>query len=72
VKRNLNMNSKKYIIFFFLFFILLFITPALTQAGPPDPDCDPLNPACPIDGGISFLIAAGIGLGVKRIIKKEE
>jgi len=35
-----------------------------------DPNCDPLDPACPIDGGITLLIAAGIGLGAKRALKK--
>lgn len=34
--------------------------------GPGDPGCDPLDPACPIDGGLSLLIAAGIGLGAKK------
>ena len=51
---------------------LLFaiILPLNTFAAPPDPTCDPLDPACPIDGGISLLIAAGIGLGAKRALKK--
>ena len=51
---------------------LLFaiILPLNTSAAPPDPTCDPLDPACPIDGGISLLIAAGIGLGAKRAFKK--
>ena len=30
------------------------------------PGCDPQDPLCPIDGGVSFLIAAGIGLGAKK------
>ena len=38
--------------------------------------CDgPFGPVCPIDGGASFLIAAGIALGGKKAydrIKKEE
>jgi hypothetical protein len=51
---------------------LLFaiVLPLNTNAAPPDPDCDPLDPACPIDGGITLLIAAGIGLGAKRALKK--
>ncbi len=36
----------------------------------PDPSCDPLDPLCPIDGGVSLLIAAGVGLGVRRAMKK--
>jgi len=49
------------------FFVVL---PLNTFAGPPDAGCDPLDPACPIDGGITLLIAAGIGLGAKRALKK--
>jgi len=30
------------------------------------PGCDPEDPLCPIDGGVSLLIAAGIGLGAKK------
>lgn len=33
---------------------------------PDDGGCDPFNPACPIDGGLGFLLAAGIGLGAKK------
>lgn len=35
---------------------------------PEDPPCGPpFGPACiPIDGGISFLIAAGVALGGKK------
>ena len=33
--------------------------------GPPDP-CDQPGATCPIDGGLSFLIAAGVGYGVKK------
>ena len=32
----------------------------------PEPGCDPLDPNCPIDGGISLLIAVGISLGAKK------
>ncbi len=37
-----------------------------------DPGCDPLDPACPIDGGLSFLIAAGIGIGAKKAYDKKK
>ena len=50
-------------------FLSLF-TPLKVLASPPDGGCDPLDPACPIDGGITLLIAAGIGLGAKRALKK--
>lgn len=42
------------------------VTLALGPGGPIDPGCDPLDPACPIDGGLSLLIAAGVGLGAKK------
>ena len=50
--------------------IFAVVLPLNTIAGPPDAGCDPLDPLCPIDGGITLLIAAGIGLGAKRALKK--
>ena len=38
----------------------------------PDPSCDPLDPACPIDGGLSLLIAAGVGLGAKKAYDRKK
>lgn len=35
-----------------------------------DPCNDPNNPppvGCPIDGGLTFLIAAGVGYGIKKV-----
>ncbi len=37
-----------------------------------DPGCDPLDPLCPIDGGLSLLIAAGIGIGAKKAYDKKK
>lgn len=34
-----------------------------------DPNCNPDLPPCPIDGGLSLLIVAGIGLGARRAYK---
>lgn len=55
-----------------LFLILPFIGLAL-PVGPPDPvsgnpPCDGpgFTGVCPIDGGVSFLIAAGLALGAKK------
>lgn len=46
--------------------ILLACSPYLSQAqGPEDPGGDP--DAVPIDGGISLLIAAGVGYGAKKL-----
>ena len=50
-----------------LMIVLLMVgAPFLGFAQPVDPGCDPLDPACPIDGGLSLLIAAGIGVGAKK------
>ena len=48
--------------------IIIFCLPALAHAQV-DPGCDPaVDPACvPIDGGLGFLIAAGVGYGVKKV-----
>jgi len=54
---------------------LLFVVVALTLSGilcaqpgpPPGPPCGgPFGPACPIDGGVSILIAAGLAYGGKK------
>lgn len=52
-----------------VFLLLIFISiPALLYAQQPPPgDCDPLDIKCPIDGGLSLLLAAGIGYGIKKI-----
>ncbi len=57
--------SKK--IFSFIVLICISALPMVAFAGGPgDPGCDPLDPACPIDGGLGILLAAGIGLGAKK------
>lgn len=35
--------------------------------GDPDPNCDPLDPGCPIDGGLSALLLLGAGYGIRGI-----
>ena len=49
-----------------LLLILTFL-PVLVHGQLPDPSCDPLDPGCPIDGGIGILLAAGIGYGIKKV-----
>ena len=52
--------------------VLLFILPIFANAqGPIDPGCDPADPTCPIDGGLTLLIAAGIGIGAKKVFKSK-
>ena len=46
----------------------MFILLPTVLMAQPDPCVDPADPACvPIDGGLSFLIAAGVGYGVKKV-----
>lgn len=54
-------------------FSVLIAMPLLFSAQPPDPPgggappCGaPFGAVCPIDGGVSFLIAAGLALGGKK------
>lgn len=44
----------------FMFFLLV---PAITNAQVADPGDDP---DLPIDGGVSLLVAAGVGYGIKK------
>ena len=53
------------VLIIFLLFLLLPHS-GWCQTGPGDGGCDPFNPACPIDGGLGFLLVAGIGLGAKK------
>lgn len=58
---------KKYSKYFSVQMVMLIVfscLPFLALAQPGDPgDC----PECPIDGGLSFLIIAGVGYGIKKI-----
>ncbi len=55
-----------------LVLVLLLAMPLClcAQPGPPaggSPPCSPpFGPACPIDGGVSLLIAAGLAFGGKK------
>jgi len=47
--------------------VLFSLIPMIVMAGDPCVPSDPdYNGPCPIDGGISLLLAAGVGYGVKR------
>ncbi len=66
------MKRKKFLGVIIVFSILIFKT-SLLKAGPFDPN--PPTPAgsipgtegIPVDGGITILVAAGIGFGIKKI-----
>lgn len=68
------------LIFFTIISCVIYSSASFGQPGPcSDPDggpcCDadgnynPDLPTCPIDGGVIALLAAGIGLGIKRVIR---
>ena len=60
--KKLNNNNVKSII---MLVILIALPSIFVLAGPRDLGGDPGG--APIDGGISLLVAAGIGYGVKKV-----
>ena len=44
--------------------LLIILIPMIVNAQPPEPEGDP---DVPIDGGVSLLVAAGIGYGAKKL-----
>jgi len=50
-----------------LFFLAVLLAPMLLHAQS-DPGADP--DTAPIDGGLSILLASGVGYGVKKIREK--
>jgi len=46
--------------------VMFSLIPMLLQADPCVPGDPYYSGPCPIDGGISLLLAAGVGYGVKR------
>ena len=63
---------KKYVFVMGMVMLASFVQPMKGTAQVLDPGCDPSDPACPIDGGVSLLIAAGIGLGAKKAYDKKK
>ncbi|MEO8962475.1 MAG: hypothetical protein ABI325_11380 [Ginsengibacter sp.] len=57
--------SKWWLIFYFLI-IFSFCLPLITLADN-DPGCDPGDPTCPIDGGLTALLAVGAAYGIKKV-----
>lgn len=60
--------------FVFLLLLLFLLLPGMgiAQDPPPGGGCDPFDPLCPIDGGLTLLIAAGIGLGAKKAYQQRK
>lgn len=66
----------KQLIYTTLISILILSISLPTNAQISDPGCDPLGdptaPPCPIDGGLSLLIAAGVGLGARKAYQEKK
>lgn len=56
-----------YLLAFFIVTIVFLVIPASGFAQVIDPSCDPLDPKCPIDGGLTALLAIGVGYGIKKV-----
>ena len=67
-------TNKKHIIFIGIFICFLFFMPLLSSAQIGDPLCDLTDPfaECPIDGGISLLIATGVAFGARRVKQQQK
>ncbi|MFT3908116.1 MAG: hypothetical protein QM737_01715 [Ferruginibacter sp.] len=65
---------RKYVLILPIVFLVSLGSPLTSsaQVQPTDPGCDPLDPACPIDGGVSLLIAAAIGIGAKKAYNQKK
>jgi hypothetical protein len=62
---------KRYRISLLLTILLMVVSINLCQAQDPgDPSAD--DPAAPVDGGISLLLAAGAAYGVRRLKRRGE
>jgi len=62
--------KNKYIILQVLVIMLVFLFPLYVQA---QIDGVPGNPdSAPIDGGLSLLVAGGVGYGIKKIREKRK
>jgi len=67
-----NINVSQLIKIIYLLIVILYISKfsAYADSGPSDPGVDP--DSAPIDGGLSLLIAGGVGYGVKKLRKKKK
>jgi hypothetical protein len=59
---------KKIVSIQLLVMIIALLLPTIVHADPTDPGSDP---DVPIDGGLSILIAAGVGYGINELRKKK-
>ena len=66
----MKLNIKSIFTFKVLILILVFFIPTLSHADPLLPDDPGSDPDVPIDGGLSVLLAAGVGYGIRELKKK--
>lgn len=66
------MKSNSLLKVLFAFSILLAAEKAFSMAPPPPPPPAAGGPQVPIDGGVSLLIAAGVGYGAKKYYDKQK
>ncbi len=65
-------NKRKIVLLMGILITIALLFPSISIAQVEiDPGCDPMDPACPIDGGITLLIAAGIGLGARKAFRNK-
>jgi hypothetical protein len=72
LNHKISMHSYRKWIMGGLVLMALCFVPFDSIAQVVDPGCNPDDPACPIDGGLSLLIAAGIGLGAKKAYDRKK
>ena len=66
-----NINTSQVIRSIYLLIVILSLTALAAHAqGPIDPGPDP--DSAPIDGGLSLLVAGGVGYGVRKIREKRK
>jgi hypothetical protein len=65
------MNKSVSIFFLILTFIFFIVISGYAQPWPPGPP-DPPDPTVPIDGGLGFLLAAGVIYGIHRFRKSRK
>lgn len=66
------MKNNSIIKVLFVFCIFFTASKALSMAPPPPPPPAAGGPNIPIDGGVSILIAAGVGYGAKKYYDKHK
>ncbi len=63
-------KTRRFLIYTIIFVFFTILIQSVSMAQPPDPGCNPDDPTCPIDGGVTLLIAAGIGIGARKLKSK--